>query len=247
VINFDFHEYCSLFDFRETYRLIDAVQKEIDRTGYFVNRRGSDAPRHKQVGVIRVNCVDCIDRSNFAEYLLCHYVVRKIVEDIEPAWTNSLEFLSSMWSRTGSALAHQYVGSHALYQDAYRTLYRSPCSAIADGFIAVKRCYQNHMHDGRKQDRLIIASRSCCPGPLKYKEIYNGGLELHLLLTGGIFFSLLFSWGNRRLSATLQNDYESDTVFFSKLFSSVWGGVACLLVLSGILLRRRLFSYPSLA
>ncbi|KNH08611.1 SACM1L protein [Perkinsela sp. CCAP 1560/4] len=247
IIDFDFHSYTSIFDFSGVNKLVESISQEVDQNGYsLLIYDGEDSSYQKtQRGVIRTNCVDCIDRTNFAQYLLCRYVVGQILREIEPSWTDPLDFLGPMWQRTGSALAHQYVGTHALYQDAYPELHRSSFSAIFDGCIALKRYYTNHLLDGRKQDRLTLSTRSDIIDSITYTEkIYDQGVEIHRILAGGILISLFFAWGNRYFEVALDADLDSESIFFSKLFSSVWGGVACLLLLSGVLLRKRLFSYP---
>lgn len=67
-----------------------------------------------QAGVLRTNCIDCLDRTNIAQFSLAKLVLRhQLVEvgmqlsddDYDQVWP----ILLSMFSRHGDDMAHQYV------------------------------------------------------------------------------------------------------------------------------------------
>ena len=246
-INFDFHKHCALMHFNNVWQLIDVVREEVDSTRYslLIRDGASSVYQQMQNGVVRFNCVDCIDRTNYAQFIICTYVVRKILNDIEPKWSPPLDFLANMWQRNGRTLALQYVASNVLYHDAYPESYRSLKSVIYDGCQALQRYFKNHFTDGYKQDRLNIATREHYVDMLSIssERLYLGG-DLHLLLTGGIIFSFTLALGNWYFGEVFVTQPVNEPEFFSRIFSGIWGGIALLLMFSGIMLREKLFSYP---
>mgnify|MGYP001190028272 CR=1 FL=1 len=64
-ISFDFHEHCRGMRFENVALLIDNLQEMLARMGYFwVDTHGKVC---EQRGVFRVNCVDCLDRTNVVQ------------------------------------------------------------------------------------------------------------------------------------------------------------------------------------
>ena len=44
-------------------------------TGFFHNGDGVDAPLKTQSGVVRTNCIDCLDRTNAAQFVISKYAL----------------------------------------------------------------------------------------------------------------------------------------------------------------------------
>ena len=87
-------------------------QKEDDGTGI-------SAPRY-QSGVLRTNCIDCLDRTNVAQYAYglaalgrqLHAMGLSDTSKIDPDSSIAVA-LKDMYQSMGDALAHQYGGSAA--------------------------------------------------------------------------------------------------------------------------------------
>jgi hypothetical protein len=79
----------------------------------------SDAPIY-QTGVLRTNCIDCLDRTNVAQYAYglaalgrqLHAMGVTDVSKIHPD-SSIASALMEMYQGMGDALAHQYGGSAA--------------------------------------------------------------------------------------------------------------------------------------
>ena len=80
---------------------------------------GSDAP-HFQSGVLRTNCIDCLDRTNVAQYAYglqalgrqLHAMGLTDVPKVDPDSSIAVALLD-MYQSMGDALAQQYGGSDA--------------------------------------------------------------------------------------------------------------------------------------
>ena len=78
-----------------------------------------DAPCY-QTGVLRTNCIDCLDRTNVAQYAYglaalgrqLHAIGLTHVPKIHPD-SSIASALMEMYQSMGDALAHQYGGSAA--------------------------------------------------------------------------------------------------------------------------------------
>ena len=59
-VSFDFHEYCRGMRFENVSILLESVQEIINKAGYlWLDSHGKVC---EQLGVLRINCVDCLDR-----------------------------------------------------------------------------------------------------------------------------------------------------------------------------------------
>jgi hypothetical protein len=68
----DFHAECKGLRFDRVQRLVDILAPDLEKMGYFhivVNQDASVPvkPDHRQTGVIRSNCMDCLDRTNVVQ------------------------------------------------------------------------------------------------------------------------------------------------------------------------------------
>jgi len=78
-------------------------------------------PSKLQVGILRTNCVDCLDRTNIAQFSYAKYVAHEQLKGLGIELTaNSLDLLHSVlldiWVQNGDMLAMQYAGSEAMHK-----------------------------------------------------------------------------------------------------------------------------------
>ncbi len=72
-ISFDFHEHCRGMRFENVALLVDTIDELIQRMGFFwVDGQGKVL---EQAGVFRVNCVDCLDRTNVVQTAIARRVL----------------------------------------------------------------------------------------------------------------------------------------------------------------------------
>ncbi|KAM0679687.1 Inositol-1 [Glugoides intestinalis] len=99
----------------------------------------------------RVNCVDCLDRTNIAQYLIFNYFDK-----------NKLSAVRSMWVNNGNALSKMYTGSHTLKNELPSKGRLSMLGRVNDLVICANRMINNKFTDKDKQTviDLILGKKS---------------------------------------------------------------------------------------
>jgi hypothetical protein len=95
-----------------------------------------------QSGVIRINCVDCLDRTNVAMFCAAKCAMRHQLEVLgvtdglsEDLYPEVNEILQNMFTVHGDRIAHQYAGSGAMHKEA---LFGDDSDAAAAAAAALK-------------------------------------------------------------------------------------------------------------
>ena len=85
-VYFDFHHECRGLRFHRIQLLVDALHQDLAQMGYFHINVGGDAstakPTHRQTGVIRSNCMDCLDRTNVTQAALAKDALQRQLQSI---------------------------------------------------------------------------------------------------------------------------------------------------------------------
>lgn len=113
-----------------------------------------DRPRYRskrQNGIVRTNCIDCIDRTNAAQFLigkcaLAHqlHALGVIMEPHLPFDCDAVDMLTEMYHDHGDTLALQYGGSNLVNTMAtYRNINQNWTSHSRDIIEAIRRFYTN--------------------------------------------------------------------------------------------------------
>ena len=97
-------------------KLWSRISETVEQQSFFCSVTGS-----VQAGVIRTNCMDCLDRSNVSQAMLGHKMVRsqlyRLVPDIKDMTVSRLEdMFQQMWISNGNNLSKLYAGTGALSQ-----------------------------------------------------------------------------------------------------------------------------------
>ncbi|KAI4313394.1 hypothetical protein L6164_026380 [Bauhinia variegata] len=139
-----------------------------DRDGD-INRQNSEdnfsgnAPRF-QSGVLRTNCIDCLDRTNVAQYAYglqalgrqLHAMGLTDVPKVD-AESSIAAALMDMYQSMGDALAQQYGGSAAHNTVFPERQGKWKATTHSREFIkSIKRYYSNAYTDGEKQDAINL-------------------------------------------------------------------------------------------
>ncbi|KAL1824923.1 hypothetical protein ACET3Z_011701 [Daucus carota] len=124
---------------------------------------GNAAPRF-QNGVLRTNCIDCLDRTNVAQYAYGLAALGRQLHAMgltdEPkvdADSSMAQALMDMYQSMGDALAHQYGGSAAHNTVFTERQGKWKATTQSREFIkSIKRYYSNAYTDGEKQDAINL-------------------------------------------------------------------------------------------
>ncbi|KAH0470107.1 hypothetical protein IEQ34_001665 [Dendrobium chrysotoxum] len=117
---------------------------------------------HYQSGVLRTNCIDCLDRTNVAQYAyglaaLGHQLHAMGLTDVPKVDPDSsiAAALMDMYQSMGDALAHQYGGSAAHNTVFTERQGKWKATTPSREFLkSIKRYYSNAYTDGEKQDAI---------------------------------------------------------------------------------------------
>ncbi|XP_012527585.2 phosphatidylinositide phosphatase SAC2 isoform X2 [Monomorium pharaonis] len=152
---FDFHEYCRGMHFENVSILVNALATIVADMGYcWRDKQGTIC---MQKGVFRVNCIDCLDRTNVVQTALGKAVMEiqfsKLglipPDGILPA--NIRQTFQSLWANNGDIISKQYAGTNALKGDYTRTGERKFTGLMKDGMNSANRYYLNRFKDVYRQ------------------------------------------------------------------------------------------------
>lgn len=146
---FDFHAECRGMKFENVDRLVKVLQEKIDAFGETVVENG--VATQTQKGIIRTNCMDCLDRTNVAESAVGQYVLQRDLESegyhIDLLHDEATQWFNSLWADNGDAISRQYAGTAALKGDFTRTRKRNYRGALNDLGLTLNRYYNNMVND----------------------------------------------------------------------------------------------------
>ncbi|CAK7219067.1 hypothetical protein SBRCBS47491_003718 [Sporothrix bragantina] len=171
---FDFHSACKGMKFENVSLLMGRLSKKIEQLGSTVEETGGETGTdgtsspagtissstggnsagiiiQKQKGVLRTNCMDCLDRTNvcqssFAKFMLDTQLKEQGFDmaaqhDQENAWFNTL------WADNGDAVSKQYASTAAMKGDYTRTRKRDYRGALTDAGLSLTRFFNGVVND----------------------------------------------------------------------------------------------------
>ena len=137
-----------------------------------------------QIGVIRTNCMDNLDRTNVVQSLFARRSLLWQLNKAEgPDIMNTPYKLfekkyKAVWANNANAMSLAYAGTGALKVDFTKTGKVTLKGKYNDGVNAVKRYFINNFYDADKQDAIDLltgnfrpAVRS--PSPFQREEPFN--------------------------------------------------------------------------
>ena len=142
-VTFDFHEYCRGMRFENVSALIEALAPEMGSMGF--HWRDLNGPICNQKAVFRVNCMDCLDRTNVVQTALGKAVLESqlVKLGLAPPYSQLPEQLKSpfmvLWANNGDIISRQYAGTNALKGDYTRTGERKFTGIMKDGMNSANR------------------------------------------------------------------------------------------------------------
>ncbi|XP_068114429.1 phosphatidylinositide phosphatase SAC2 [Hyperolius riggenbachi] len=154
-ITFDFHEHCRGMKFENVQTLTDAISDIItDMKWCWVDQAGVIC---KQQGIFRVNCMDCLDRTNVVQAAIARVVMEQQLKKLGVMPPEQLlpmkcyRLYQIMWANNGDSISKQYAGTAALKGDFTRTGERRLAGVMKDGVNSANRYYLNRFKDAYRQ------------------------------------------------------------------------------------------------
>uniref|UniRef100_A0A8C2UVN5 Inositol polyphosphate-5-phosphatase F n=1 Tax=Chinchilla lanigera TaxID=34839 RepID=A0A8C2UVN5_CHILA len=154
-VSFDFHEHCRGRKFENVQTLTDAIHDIIlDMKWCWVDQAGVIC---KQEGIFRVNCMDCLDRTNVVQAAIARVIMEQQLKKLgvmppeQPLPVKCNRIYQIMWANNGDSISRQYAGTAALKGDFTRTGERKLAGVMKDGVNSANRYYLNQFKDAYRQ------------------------------------------------------------------------------------------------
>ncbi|KAK9473002.1 SacI homology domain-containing protein [Dipodascopsis tothii] len=120
-------------------------------------------PAAVQTGVCRTNCIDCLDRTNAAQFVIGKralgyqlHALGIIDGDSIDYDTDAVNLLTEMYHDHGDTIALQYGGSHLVNtMETYRRI-NQWTSHSRDVIESIRRYYSNSFVDGQRQEAINL-------------------------------------------------------------------------------------------
>jgi hypothetical protein len=136
--------------------IADAV---FEATGFFQNGDGITSPLTAQNGIARTNCIDCLDRTNAAQFVIGKRALGHqlhalgILDNVSVDYdTDAVNLFTHMWHDHGDTIAVQYGGSQLVNtMETYRKI-NQWTSHSRDMIESFKRYYNNSFLDSQRQE-----------------------------------------------------------------------------------------------
>ncbi|KAF4457714.1 hypothetical protein F53441_408 [Fusarium austroafricanum] len=146
---FDFHAACRGMKFENVSRLLDQLRDKIESFGSTVQKEGDELSR--QQGVFRINCMDCLDRTNvcqssFAKHML-EVQLKEEGFDMSAQIDQVTAWFNTLWADNGDAVSKQYASTAAMKGDYTRTRKRDYRGALNDLGLGIARYYSGMVND----------------------------------------------------------------------------------------------------
>ncbi|KAF2653050.1 hypothetical protein K491DRAFT_695024 [Lophiostoma macrostomum CBS 122681] len=146
---FDFHYVCRGMRFENVSRLMDSLAPFLKTTSW--TEIAQDKVTHKQSGVLRTNCMDCLDRTNVVQSACSRTMLEAQLSagsfSIDLQNDPSTSWFNTLWADNGDAISRQYAGTAALKGDYTRTRKRQITGALTDFGLTLTRYYNNIVND----------------------------------------------------------------------------------------------------
>ncbi|THU50070.1 hypothetical protein C4D60_Mb06t16200 [Musa balbisiana] len=164
-VRFDFHNACGKGIFDNLQLLYDQIKENVENQGYLlINTDGEILIQ--QNGIVRVNCIDCLDRTNVTQSYVARKLLNLLLQQVGAfssnecisMYTDIYEKFKNLWAEHGDEISLEYAGTHALKGDLVRYGKQTVSGIIKDGISALTRYYLNNFQDGIRQDALDLIS-----------------------------------------------------------------------------------------
>lgn len=182
LTEFDFHKETAQEGFVAAKRLLPYIKDDLLHNGYFSYDVREKKVLSKQNGVFRVNCLDCLDRTNFIQQLISSRVLKLFLDDFKlnefSRNCDDEDFMQKhnvLWADHGDQISQIYAGTNALKSSYTRKGKMSLAGVISDATKSVSRMYINNFMDKGKQQNIdLLLGRLPHQRPV---ELYNPANE----------------------------------------------------------------------
>lgn len=149
-------------------RVVAGLTPFLSEHGYYVRAPGKRERR--QTGVIRTNCIDCLDRTNLLQASIGSQVLLRFLDDLGSSKSKRLTLISlfaGLWDRNGDDLAQIVTGTGTMETPDQTSKVGLFFGAARNLKKSISRTFQNALKDGNRQEAIDAllgkGSYSCTP------------------------------------------------------------------------------------
>lgn len=148
-IIFDYHQECRGSNFLALSKLKARIDASCPNYGFFYI--SNNVVFQEQIGTIRTNCLDCLDRTNCVQTFLGLEMLNLQIEALKLGekkqnLTRFEEIFRQMWLNNGNEVSKIYAGTGAIQGG----------SKLMDGARSAARTIQNNLLDNSKQEAIDV-------------------------------------------------------------------------------------------
>lgn len=172
---FDVHAASKGLKFDRCNYLIDKIAEMNQYFGFYEEDVKSSTILSLQNGVVRVNCLDNLDRTNLIGSKIAYQVLTYILESIQidvnklvgsnsiltaaDNINNTSTFiihLKNTWADNGDTISKHYTGTGSTHTNITRSGQRNIKGMMDHGFKSCRRLFQQFVDDNQKQEAIDI-------------------------------------------------------------------------------------------
>lgn len=140
---FDFHRMCRGMKFENVSYLLLDLKDRLEELGSTTQEGG--VVKEQQKGVIRTNCMDCLDRTNVCQSSFGKHMLELQLKeegfDMSAQQDQTTTWFNTLWADNGDAVSKQYASTAAMKGDYTRTRKRDYRGALNDLGLSLTRFY----------------------------------------------------------------------------------------------------------
>lgn len=164
--DFDFHAETKPLTggFAGATKILPMLHQSMEQFGWFTYDTDAGEVVTRQDGVFRVNCLDCLDRTNLIQQVICQSVLECMFKNYlqndnhrdRMALEETINKHNGLWADNGDAISQIYTGTNALKSSFSRSGKMNFAGALSDVTKSVSRMYQNTFVDSKKQSTMDL-------------------------------------------------------------------------------------------
>ncbi|KAJ3137131.1 inositol polyphosphate 5-phosphatase [Geranomyces variabilis] len=158
---FDFHAIIKKDGYERLSELVAVMRKPLERYSYFLADGQSGSVVFNQQGVVRTNCLDCLDRTNVVQTRLARHALETQLKQFDQHFTLAEEenfafVFNGLWADNGDWLSKIYAGTGALKSSYTRKGKSTVLGLLDDAAKSVNRFYINNFQDKTRQEAIDL-------------------------------------------------------------------------------------------
>lgn len=184
----------------------DKFIKDLD---YLIDRQGmSINADEEQTGIIRTNCIDCLDRTNVVQFLIALEACKRQIlrmgqlaghQGVEELSHKMLSHLKELWFENGNMLSIQYSGTPSLKSTIIKGGNQTGYGRLKDGYHSLKRYYLNRFSHGNLQNGYDLLTGNS--QKMEHRKRFRLNISLFLLIMAAFIGFLVGKFNDRKYEA----------------------------------------------